>query len=260
MSPRNAGTRSHRWIRYAFLIWAVVSTCWLLNTFRTRDVPPRLLTSDAGVTVVSSSESLAWIPRAPKRSALLFIVGAGVSAEAYAPLLRPIADLGYTTFVVRLPLRIAPLESNKLTALRRAREIIASHPAISRWVVAGHSQGGALASRLAAEPPAGVTHVVLVGTSHPKRFDLSHSNLRFTKVYATSDGVATPEMIDSTRNLLPPSTRWVRIEGGNHSQFGNYGHQLFDGKPSISRAQQQAIVRNALLDALADEGAAGGKS
>lgn len=32
---------------------------------------------------------------------------------------------------------------------------------------------------------------------------------------------ARPTRLGNVRNrLLPPSTRWIRIEGGNHSQFG----------------------------------------
>jgi hypothetical protein len=71
-----------------------------------------------------------------------------------------------------------------------------------------------------------------------------------TKIYATNDGIATPEMIAATRGLLPVDTRWVEIEGGNHSQFGHYGHQLFDGDATISRERQQEITRQALLQAL----------
>ena len=40
------------------------------------------------------------------------------------------------------------------------------------------------------------------------------------------------------------------VSGGNHSQFGHYGHQLFDGMPTISRSDQQQIARSAILDVL----------
>ncbi len=92
--------------------------------------------------------------------------------------------------------------------------------------------------------------MVLIGTSHPKTIDLSDARIPITKVFASNDGIATVEMISSTRSLLPTDTRWIEIEGGNHSQFGHYGHQLFDGAPTISREQQQAITRAALMEAL----------
>ena len=48
--------------------------------------------------------------------------------------------------------------------------------------------------------------------------------------------------------------RGREIKGGNHSQFGHYGHQLFDGKATISREAQQAATRTALLEALSEAG------
>ena len=244
-----------RWIRRGFIAWAVVSTLWLFNSYRTQGVADTLLTTDARVTVQSSPDALAFLPNpAVGPSGLLFIVGAGVSAEAYAPLLRPIAEKGYRVFVVRLPWRIAPLEQHKKAALTRVHAILGDNDQARDWVVAGHSLGGALACRIAAESPPSVRAMVLIGTSHPKTTDLSQSRMPITKVYASNDGVATVEMINATRHLLPGHTRWIEIEGGNHSQFGHYGHQLFDGSPTISRERQQDVTRSALLDALEHAG------
>lgn len=239
-----------RWVRRGFITWAIVSTLWLLNSYRTQGVPRALLVSDAKVTVESSREALGFLPRSAVSSGLLFIVGAGVAAEAYAPLLRPIAEQGHPVFIVRLPYSIAPLERHKRTSMERGRAILESHEKVARWVLAGHSLGGALACRMVAAGAGKVSAVVLIGTSHPKTFDLSHSRLAFTKVYASSDGVATVAMIEATRSLLPPNTHWIAIEGGNHSQFAHYGHQLFDGSPTITREQQQEKTRLALLAAL----------
>jgi pimeloyl-ACP methyl ester carboxylesterase len=244
----------HRWIRRGFLVWAVVSTSWMLNTFRTQGVDPSLLSSDGRVSVDPSPSSLAFLPaRSAGATGLVFIVGAGVAAEAYAPLLRPIAMQGHPVVVIRLPHRIAPLEQHKLAAIAKARAILESGGQASRWVLAGHSLGGALASRIAANPPDKVKALVLIGTSHPKAIDLSAARIPVTKVFAANDGVATPKMVEATKHLVPAATRWIKIDGGNHSQFGHYGHQLFDGSPTISRERQQDIARRALLDALAGQ-------
>jgi pimeloyl-ACP methyl ester carboxylesterase len=71
-----------------------------------------------------------------------------------------------------------------------------------------------------------------------------------TKLYGTDDGVAPPDGMFENCALLPKHTRWVEIPGGNHSQFGHYGHQLFDGRPSISREEQQTATRAALVEML----------
>jgi pimeloyl-ACP methyl ester carboxylesterase len=250
-SKHRARFPAHRWIRRGFFVWAIVSTSWMLNSFRTQGFPPSMLASDARVSVRRSQGVLSFMPTsAAASSGLVFIVGAGVAPEAYAPLLRPIAEEGHPVFVVALPYWIAPLEEHKTRAVLGARAIVEREAAAANWVLAGHSLGGALACRIAQDAPSKVKAMVLIGTSHPKTFDLSHARIPITKVVATRDGVATPEMVQANKHLLPAGTRWVEIEGGNHSQFGHYGHQLLDGSPTVSREEQQAAARAALLDAL----------
>jgi len=205
--------------------------------------------------VQRSRDALAFLPTsAVAPSGLLFIVGAGVAPDAYAPLLRPIAERGYPVFVVKLPYRTAPLEQHKKTAVSRARAIFESNKTVRSWVIAGHSLGGALVCRIAGDRPGRVAAMVLIGTSHPKTMDLSESPIPITKVYASNDGIATVEMINATKSLLPRDTRWIEVEGGNHSRFAHYGHQPFDGSPTISREKQQDLTRAALLDALDTQG------
>ncbi len=245
-------TAVHRWVRRFFLVWAVVSTSWVLNSFRTRGVDEALLASDSKVVVVPSAETLQFKPRVPRspRSALVFFCGAGVSARGYVPLLRPLAEAGHTVSIVRLPFRLAPLDSHKREAIARARGVIDAHPEVSRWVVAGHSLGAALAARFVHFDPAKIDALVLVGTTHPKESDLSSLGIPVVKVYGTNDGVAPTERMFANRGLLPDSTRWVEIAGGNHSQFGHYGHQLFDGTATVSRLEQQKLTREVLKEAL----------
>ena len=248
-------SRVRVWIRRFFLTWAVVSTAWLVNSYRTQGVDATLLKSDTRIDVISESRSLRFIPRgARSASGLLFISGAGVSAEAYAPMLRPLAEEGHMVVIIRLPWRIAPLQSHKHTALERARAVMAESTGVTRWVLGGHSLGGALASQLALTPPPGTTALVLIATSHPKRFSLAGTSLAVTKVYGSRDGIATPEMIGATRYLLPDDTAMIPIEGANHSQFAHYGHQLMDGHSTISREEQQARTRSVLSAALSPIG------
>ena len=244
-----------RWVRLGFLLWAVFSTTWLANSMRTRDVDPALLRSDAAVTVLHGTTTLHFEPVArTNETALIFICGSGVAAQAYAPLLRPIAEAGHPVFIVKLPYRFAPFESHKLEAMARTRSLISAHPRIPHWVLAGHSLGGALACRVVRSESQQFSALVLVGTTHPKRDDLSAVSMPVTKIYGSNDGVAPPDRMFANSGLLPKNTRWVEIMGGNHSQFGHYGRQLFDGKATISRQAQQALTRSALLEALHNAG------
>lgn len=243
----------HWWVRRFFFAWAILSTLWVGNTMRTRGVSAGTLRSTPAVAVSDGDTILEFRPAAAKgASALIFFCGAGVSAAAYAPLLRPVAEAGYPVFIIKLPYRFAPFDSHKETAIDRAGRVIAAHPAVGRWVIAGHSLGGALAARTVHSRPTDIAAVVLIGTTHPKRDDLSALKMPVTKVFASNDGVAPYDRMQATKHLLPTHTRWVEIRGGNHSQFGHYGHQILDGKPTITRTAQQAATRSAILQALAN--------
>lgn len=244
---------AHWWIRRGFFLWAVISTLWVANSFRTQGVAREVLQSGPTVAVVDDAASLQFLPTQPRgATGLVFVCGAGVSAKAYAPLLRPLAEAGYVVVIVRLPYRIAPLESHKQAAVERVFRTMAEHPQISQWVLAGHSLGGALACRAAALNAEAFTALVLIGTTHPKEQDLSALPLPVTKVFASQDGVAPRDRTLANKRFLPATTKWVEIKGGNHSQFGHYGHQLLDGRAAISRESQQAATRSILLEALAE--------
>jgi hypothetical protein len=250
-APAKKRRQIRRWVRRGFLLWALVATLWLANSYRTQGVDRALLESDADVNVANGVATLDLLPVALKsESALIFICGSGVAAEAYVPLLRPVAEADYTVFIVKLPYRFAPLESHKRAAVDQALDVIAMHPQIRHWVVAGHSLGGALACRVVQSDHKAISGLVLVGTTHPKEDDLSSLPMPVTKVYGANDGVAPSDRMFENRGLLPKHTRWVEIPGGNHSQFGHYGHQLFDGTPSISREAQQTATRAALVQML----------
>jgi len=245
-----------RWIRVGFMLWALFAMSWLANSVRTQGVDPNTLRGNHEVSVVKDAIGLAFLPASTNgRTALVFICGSGIAAEAYAPLLRPVAEDGFPVFVVELPYRFAPLESHKLAAVDRARRVIAAHPEVRNWVIAGHSLGGALAARMARVDPGSVSAMVLVATTHPKDEDLSFLRSPVMKIYASNDGVAPADRVLANRGLLPPHTKWVEIEGGNHSQFARYGHQLFDGSATIGREEQEALTRSAILQVLAEIGA-----
>jgi pimeloyl-ACP methyl ester carboxylesterase len=203
------------------------------------------------VSVADRKFILEFVPvTANRNTALIFICGSGISAHAYAPLLRPIAEDGYAVFVVKLPYRFAPLESHKQSAVAETIGLIAAHPEYDRWVLSGHSLGAALSCRSVQEQPNAFAEMVLVGTTHPKLDNLNYLSIPVTKIYGSKDGVATPASVLENKGLLPTHTNWVEIVGGNHSQFGHYGHQLFDGYATLTRSEQQAITRTELLNSL----------
>jgi pimeloyl-ACP methyl ester carboxylesterase len=243
-------------------VWATLGTLALVGmflTFRARGFDEAILRSDARVTVTETGERLTFVPqKRPRPVALLFFPGGMVEPAAYAPMARAVAEDGYPVFIVKLPFRAAPLEAHQAAVIDRARRLIEEHPRVDRWIVGGHSRGGAIAARFARDHHRLIDGLLLVGTSHPRRFDLSGLKLDVTKVYASNDGLASEEEVKQYAKYLPAGTHWARIEGGNHCQFGWYGFQLGDRKAAISRAEQQRELVNATLAALARVGDTGG--
>jgi pimeloyl-ACP methyl ester carboxylesterase len=171
------------------------------------------------------------------RAGLVFLPGAMVDPRAYGPLARAVAEAGFPVALVELPWRMAPTAAGEETVAERAavaREAI--DPSIP-WVLAGHSRGAAIATRLMAGGPRGYAALVLVGTTHP-RIDLSSLSIPVVKIGGTLDCVAGRTRAEEAGPLLPAGTEWLWIEGANHAQFGFYGTQLGDCTATMSREEQ----------------------
>jgi len=237
----------HRiWIAWGILV-TIVFNAWMLLGRRAQGFDKGILESDARVAVASTPEWLSFTPAGTVESTgLVFFPGGMVDPRAYAPLAHSLALEGFETLIVKLPFRSAPFESQEKAVFERVRERI-TRDSERRWAVAGHSRGAALACRFAARHPSSLAALILMGTTHPKDHDLSQALFPVLKLYATNDGVAPLAGVEANKALLPAGTRWVRIEGGNHGQFGWYGKQLGDERATISREQQQEIVREAIL-------------
>jgi pimeloyl-ACP methyl ester carboxylesterase len=119
-------------------------------------------------------------------------------------------------------------------------------------VVAGHSRGAVVAVNVAAAGPEGVAGLVLIGSSHPRDVSLASLRVPVTKIVGTRDGLASPEEVRANAHLLPATTRWVWIAGGNHSQFGWYGFQPGDHRARVSADSQHAATIGAVLAMLRD--------
>jgi len=212
--------------------------------------PLSLLESDARVRVENTADALTFLPAAsdPDAAGLIFYAGCPVPAESYAPFGRAIAERGHPVFIVHIPYLCATQEAQQQELFDRTRRLMASSP--RPWVLAGHSRGGALASRFTAEQPDRVAGLLLEGTTHPREVSLASLRIPVVKVIATHDGVAPADRSLALAGLLPPATRWITIQGGNHAQFGYYHFQLWDGWASIPREEQQRQLVAAAVELL----------
>ena len=243
-------------IRRVWITCGIIATIlfngWMLFSSRAQGFDKKkILSSDGRVRVRESSEEIVFEPVVGGAPAgLIFFPGGMVDPEAYAPLMRAVAEEGYEAVILKLPFRQAFLESQEAEVVERARVRMERDRGTRGWVVAGHSRGGVIACRVAATHPSLPAALVLMGTSHPVDRDLSGLRFPVTKIFATHDGLATVEKVEANQGKLPAATRWVKIEGGNHAQFGWYGRQFGDEKATISREEQQARTVETLLGVL----------
>ncbi|HNY37523.1 MAG TPA: alpha/beta hydrolase, partial [Petrotogaceae bacterium] len=115
------------------------------------------------------------------------------------------------------------------------------------WYIAGHSLGGAMACSFVKNSAEDIAGLILLASYPAQGDDLSSNDLDVLSIYASNDGLATVQKIDSTKRLLPPQTVYYCIQGGNHTQFGWYLTQDGDGQADISRQQQQDELLSSIL-------------
>lgn len=56
------------------------------------------------------------------------------------------------------------------------------------------------------------------------------------------------ESVIKNKSKLPEHSQFVRIDGGNHSQFGYYGFQLGDNGADIDRKQQHSETLKSIME------------
>lgn len=192
---------------------------YVSDYYRAEDVAFEVLAQNDGIVTQDNLTILS--PSYQSDTAIIFYPGAKVEAEAYLPLLDQIRQTGITCILVDMPFHMAIFDSDA------AEDVMTQFPEIEHWYLAGHSMGGAMASKFAAEHPDEVDGLILMGAyiygDYPDEDTLT--------IYGSLNQ-SVEDHIDYTENI-------VEIEGGNHAQFGNYGLQKGDPMAEISAEEQQ---------------------
>lgn len=253
VAPPPAPARKRRWWLWALVGLLVVAllaaggfVLWASNPAQPMAQALAALQGDDKVGVVEGKWLIFQPLVNPQSTAFVFYPGALVDPRAYAPQARAIAEKGYPVVIVPMPLNLA------IFGAGRAGDVMAEFPDIERWVIGGHSLGGAMAANYVASHPGAVQGLVFWAAFPASNDSLAdQTDLIVYSVYGTLDGLATPEEVLGAAPLLPPGTRFIPIEGGNHAQFGWYGAQSGDNPATISRAEQQKLTVDATVEVLA---------
>lgn len=202
------------------------------------------LNSDTRVTVTQRP----WLAFTPTQGnpvvGFIFYPGGRIAHDGYAPLMRSIASEGYLVIVPDMPLNIAAFRPNI------ADKIIDTYPGIARWVIGGHSVGGAMAAQYTHTHSEATDGLAIWASYPPDKADLSDLSLPVVLIYGSRETRVTDEAVADRRHLLPADTVYVRIEGGDHHQFGSYEIPPEDHLATVSREVQHEQVVRATLDLL----------
>lgn len=184
--------------------------------------------------------------------------GGLVEPEAYAAPFAELAASGVPVVIVRMPLNLAVFGWRRIERALDDR----LHASADRWVLAGHSLGGAMAARWVQRrnPTADLTVSGLIFlAAYPAESDAFESagadEPLILSIWAEHDGLATESDRIETSTRLPDTARIAIIEGGNHAGFGSYGPQDGDGVATITSEEQwQEMTRliQAYLEALSE--------
>ena len=213
----------------------------------TKAMPEALnaLNSDERVSV-QTGKWLVFSPTAQDfTTGFIFYPGGRVDYRVYAPYARDLAEKGVLVIIPKMPLNLAVFGVNK------ADKIMTAYPQVTRWLIGGHSLGGSMAASYLYTHPDELDGLVLLASYPAQNNDLTNYQGGVLSISASLDGLATPDKINASRDLLPASTQWVVIEGGNHAYFGWYGLQKGDNPATITREKQQQTLLNVTLDFIA---------
>lgn len=208
----------------AFLLYASVY-------YKADDVVISAMSSDDNIDFRENMIVLS--PSVEKDTTIIFYPGAKVEYTAYLPLMEKIQrECNVRVVLVKMPFNMAIFNAGV------ADEIMEEFPETKNFYIAGHSMGGAMASDYASKNPDKIKGLILMGAyiygDYPPEKTLT--------IYGSFNDNLEKD-IDYTENI-------VKIEGGNHAQFGNYGKQKGDPDATITADEQQNITVNAIKDFL----------
>lgn len=247
-----AATRSPRrtWISRAGLLLGgavMIGALVYLRPLSAEPVAIDALDGGNGVTVDVSLSMIRLTPQADARATgLAFYQGAKVDPQAYAHILRPLAEAGFPVVIFKQPYNLAVLDSKAANAV-----IGNTDDTVDRWVVGGHSLGGAMAASYAEQERDELSGLLLYA-AYPVNDMSARADLAVMSVFGTNDAIATPTEIEESGAELPPTTQFVPIDGAIHSYFGDYGPQRGDGTSNVSRAVAQREIAAATLSLLSE--------
>ena len=241
-------SRISKWLLliFAIVIVGIVFFGFQWATFARPPLPEAVEALDGDDLVSVTQEP--WLTFSPTQATpttgFIFYPGGRIDPRGYAHLMSAIAEQGYLAVLPEMPFNIAAFRPNT------ADEIIAAYPHIERWVIGGHSVGGTMAAQYTDEHPEAIAGLAIWASYPADNTDVSDLDIPVVSIYGSRELRVNDSSIAERKHLLPADTHYLRIEGGDHHQFGSYEINPEDHLATTSRASQQEQILQATLDLL----------
>ncbi len=220
------------------LITAIGFLVYVSNYEKANSIALEALNSTNIVTVDNNSDYISFEPE-EYTNGLIFYPGGKVEAEAYANLMMMLAEEGILSIIIKMPFNLAMFNING------ANKVIDKYD-VDNWYLSGHSLGGVFASSYLEKNTSKFGGMIYLASY--TTYDLSKTNLDVLSITASNDTVINNKSYEENKKNLPINTLYKEIDGGNHSNFGDYGLQKKDGISTISSQEQKEITITAILD------------
>lgn len=188
--------------------------------------------ASTAVRVISDDNLTFFYPEEDNdiNTAFIFYPGGKVEHTSYVPLLIKLAEKGVTGILVKMPFNLAVFNINA------ADKVFKELPEIKNWYIGGHSLGGAMAGSYASKNSESLEGLILLAA-----YPTDEISKPVLAIYGSNDGVLDINKLRNVKDI-------VKLEGGNHAYFGNYGEQNGDGVATITREEQQEATVEAIIN------------
>ena len=169
--------------------------------------------------------------------AIIFYGGGKVEEASYAPLCNKIAHQGIDVYLCKFPLYFP------LINIGRASEIIKNNQYEHLYMM-GHSLGGTAASLYLKDTKTTFDGIIFLASYSTTKLN---DSLKCLSIYGSNDSVLNKEEYKKNTSNFPTNYKEVIIEGGNHSNFGDYGLQRKDTASKLSSDEQTTLTTSLVV-------------
>jgi len=231
------------------VILTIIFVIWANSSYKGSDVKSEDLQSIFPVQIEENDKYIKIVSNdflnASTKKSLIFYPGGRVDAKAYLPNLSRIAA-GNTMriYIVKMPLNLAVFNING------AKSIIDENTTDENdiWLIGGHSLGGSMACEFTSQNDIpNLKYLILMGSYCSS--DISKKDIKVLSITGELDAFAGKEKIKQyDKNLPIDKTIFKDIKGFNHSEFGTYGLQEGDNKPTLSVEDSSKELNNTIQE------------